>query len=194
MRHVIESTTECEDRDELGALLVLCGQGDQVAFAALYDEAASRAYGLSVRVLRDGALAEEATQEAFIDVWRCASRFDPRRGTGRAWLFTIVHRQAVARVRSVSAATKRDQKYVDRTHRVDHDATSEVALQHIDAQRVRLALLRLTPLERQAIELSYFDALTYTEVAATLEIPLGTAKSRIRSGLIRLRAEWAQAS
>lgn len=89
------------DRDELGALLALCAQGDQVAFASLYDAMAGRIYGLSVRVLRDHHWAEDATHESFIAVWRCANRFDPSKGSAYARIFTIAHRTAVDRVRSM---------------------------------------------------------------------------------------------
>jgi RNA polymerase sigma-70 factor, ECF subfamily len=93
----VESTTVRGDRDDLGALLVLSAQGDQVAFASVYDAVARRSYDLSLWVLGDRTLAEDAMCEALIDVWRCASRFDPSRGSGQAWILTVVYLTAVDR-------------------------------------------------------------------------------------------------
>jgi RNA polymerase sigma-70 factor (ECF subfamily) len=172
---------------DLGAWLRQSALGDQQAFARLYDATAARAYGLAVRVVRDPAQAEEVTQEAFLEVWRTASRFDPARGSATAWMFTIVHRRAVDRVRSAEAATRRDTTYQLQQQVAEHDVTAEAAQASLEARRVRAALTELTPVQRRAIELSYFGGYTHTEVASMLDIPLGTAKTRIRDGLIRLR-------
>ena len=172
---------------ELGDLLRRSSRGDQAAFAELYDATSRRAYGLAVRVVRDPAQAEEVTQEAYLEVWRIASRFDPARGSALSWLLTIVHRKAVDRVRSAEAATRRDQTYQQRNQPVDHDATAEAAEASLEAHRVRGALAHLTEVQREALELAYFGGYTHTEVATMLELPVGTAKTRIRDGLIRLR-------
>ena len=172
---------------ELGDLLRRSSRGDQAAFAELYDATSRRAYGLAVRVVRDPAQAEEVTQEAYLEVWRTASRFDPARGSALSWLLTIVHRKAVDRVRSAEAATRRDQTYQQRNQPVDHDATAEAAEASLEAHRVRGALAHLTEVQREALELAYFGGYTHTEVATMLELPVGTAKTRIRDGLIRLR-------
>lgn len=172
---------------DLGALLKRSAQGDRGAFAELYDATAPRAYGLALRVVRDPAQAEEVAQEAFFEIWRTASRFDPERGSATSWLLTIVHRRAVDRVRSAEAATRRDATYHREHKPVDRDVTAEAAEASLEARRVRHALTELTPVQRQAIELSYFGGYTHTEVARLLDLPLGTAKTRIRDGLIRLR-------
>jgi RNA polymerase sigma-70 factor (ECF subfamily) len=172
---------------DLAGLLKQSARGDQQAFAELYDATAARAYGLALRVVRDPAQAEEVTQEAFLDVWRTATRFDPDRGSALSWLFTIVHRKAVDRVRSAESATRRDTTYHRQSQEVEHDTTAEAAQASLEATRVRHALEQLTPAQRQAIELSYLGGYTHTEVAALLDLPLGTAKTRIRDGLIRLR-------
>ena len=172
---------------DLAALLKRSALGDRDAFAALYDATAARAYGLAVRVVRDPAQAEEVTQEAYLDLWRTAGRFDPQRGSAISWMLTIVHRKAVDRVRSAEASTRRDETYQRRQHQVDHDTTAEAAHASLEARRVRHALTELTPAQRQAIELTYLDGYTHTEVAQMLDLPLGTAKTRIRDGLIRLR-------
>lgn len=173
--------------DALARLLARCARGDRDAFAAWYEATASRAYGLALRVVRDPAQAEEVVQDAFLETWRAASRFDPERGSPLAWLLTITHRKAVDRVRAAEAATRRDTTYHRQLHEPAHDATAEAAQSSLEARRVRAALAALTPAQREAIELAYFGGYTHSEVAALLQLPLGTAKTRIRDGLIRLR-------
>jgi RNA polymerase sigma-70 factor, ECF subfamily len=172
---------------DLAGLLRRSGRGDEAAFAELYDATASRAYGLAVRVVRDPAQAEEVTQEAFLEIWRTASRFDPDRGSAVAWILTLVHRKAVDRVRSAEASTRRDTAYHQGNQVVEHDSTAEAAQASMEARRVRQALGSLTEVQREALELAYFKGYTHTEVATMLDLPVGTAKTRIRDGLIRLR-------
>ena len=175
---------------DLGELLKLSargGEAGQQAFARLYDATSARAFGLAVRVVRDPAQAEEVTQEAFLEIWRTASRFDPARGSAVSWVLTIVHRKAVDRVRSAEASTRRDATYHLQNQPVDHDSTAEAAQASLEAHRVRAALESLTPIQREALELAYFGGYTHTEVATMLDLPVGTAKTRIRDGLIRLR-------
>jgi RNA polymerase sigma-70 factor (ECF subfamily) len=173
--------------EALAPLLKRCGLGDEPAFADLYDLVAPRIHGLVKRVLRDPAQSEEVTQEAFLEIWRQAARFDPAQGSALAWMMTIAHRRAVDRVRSSEASTHRDLEYGHRHQSVEYDSTSEVAQSRLEAQRVRKAMSSLTETQRQAIELAYFRGCTHTEVATLLGVPLGTAKSRVRDGLIRLR-------
>ena len=172
---------------DLADLLKACGRGDQTAFARLYDATASRVVGLAVRVVRDRAQAEEVAQEAFLEIWKTSGRFDPAKGSPLGWLLTIVHRKAVDRVRSAEASTRRDTTYHQRNQPVEHDSTAEAATASLEARRVRQALTGLTPVQREALELAYFGGYTHTEVATMLELPVGTAKTRIRDGLIRLR-------
>ncbi len=172
---------------DLGELLKLSGLGDESAFARLYDATAARAFGMAVRVVRDPSQAEEVAQEAFLEVWRTASRFDPARGSAVSWILTLVHRKAVDRVRSAEASTRRDTTYHQTSHGVEHDSTAEAAHASMEARRVRQAMASLTEVQRQALELAYFKGYTHTEVATMLELPVGTAKTRIRDGLIRLR-------
>jgi len=172
---------------DLAGLLKACGRGDQAAFAQLYDATSSRVVGLAVRVVRDVAQAEEVAQEAFLEIWRTSARFDPAKGSPLGWLLTIVHRKAVDRVRSAEASTRRDTTYHQQNHPVEHDSTAEAAQASLEARRVRQALTSLTPVQREALELAYFGGYTHTEVATMLELPVGTAKTRIRDGLIRLR-------
>jgi RNA polymerase sigma-70 factor (ECF subfamily) len=172
---------------ELAELLQRSSRGDEQAFAQLYDATSSRAYGLALRVVRNPAHAEEVAQEAYLDAWRSSSRFDPARGSALGWLLTIVHRKAVDRVRSAEAASQRDATYHRETQPVEHDETAENAHASLEAQRVRGAVSTLTDVQREAVELAFFGGYTHTEVATLLDVPVGTAKTRIRDGLIRLR-------
>ncbi|CAN5149077.1 ECF RNA polymerase sigma factor SigK [soil metagenome] len=173
--------------ERLADLLRRSSRGDQVAFSELYDATQARVYGLAVRVVRDPAQAEEVTQEAFLEVWRTASRFDADKGSAISWLMTICHRKSVDRVRSAEASTRRDTSYHQHNHTIDIDTTADAAQASLEAQRVRSALSSLTEVQREALELAYFGGYTHTEVAGILNLPVGTAKTRIRDGLIRLR-------
>jgi RNA polymerase sigma-70 factor (ECF subfamily) len=175
------------DAARLAGLLGKAALGDQAAFAEFYDATSARAYGLALRVVRNPAHAEEVTQEAYLDAWRSSARYDAQRGSAAGWLLTIVHRKAVDRVRSVEASTARDETWNREAAPIDHDQTAEAAHASLDATRVRNAVATLTDVQRQAVELTYFGGYTHTEVAALLDVPLGTAKTRIRDGLIRLR-------
>lgn len=175
------------DAADLAALLKLSARGDETAFAQLYDATAARAFGLAVRVVRDPAQAEEVAQEAFLEIWRTASRFDAAKGSAVSWILTLVHRKAVDRVRSAEASTRRDTSYHQNNQGVEHDSTAEAAHASMEARRVRQAMETLTAAQREALELAYFKGYTHTEVATMLDLPLGTAKTRIRDGLIRLR-------
>lgn len=172
---------------ELAELLQRSSRGDEAAFAQVYDATSSRAYGLAVRVVRDPAQAEEITQEAFLEIWKTSARFDPARGSAVSWMLTIVHRKAVDRVRSAEASSRRESTYHQQNQPIAHDATAEAAQASLEARRVRGALSALTGVQREALELAYFGGYTHTEVASMLDLPVGTAKTRIRDGLIRLR-------
>ena len=172
---------------ELAELLRACSLGDEEAFARLYDATSSRVFGLVLRVVRDRAQAEEVTQDVFLEIWRSSARYDQARGSALGWMLTIAHRKAVDRVRSAEAQTRRDAAYEARSQATPFDATSEEAHRNLDAQRVRRALDTLTEAQRGALELAYFGGYTHREVAVMLDLPVGTAKTRIRDGLIRLR-------
>ncbi|MGO4342118.1 sigma-70 family RNA polymerase sigma factor [Pedococcus sp. 2YAF34] len=172
---------------DLSELLRACALGDESAFARLYDAVSSRVYGLVLRVVRDPAQSEEVAQEALLDIWRTSARFDPERGSAVSWMLTIAHRKAVDRVRSAQASTDREDSYGSRNQERSFDQTVETVERRLDAQRVRNAMDVLTDTQRKAVELAYFGGYTHTEVASLLGVPLGTAKTRIRDGLIRLR-------
>lgn len=182
------------DHAELAALLKRCALGDEAAFAQFYDLTSARAHGLALRVVRNATHAEEVTQEAYLDAWRQCARFDSSRGSAWAWLMTIVHRKAVDRVRTVEAASSREEVWQRESAPVEHDETAETAHASLEGHRVRNAVAQLTPVQRRAVELAYFGGYTHAEVAALLDVPLGTAKTRIRDGLIRLRDALGVAS
>jgi len=179
--------TRSSENQTLADLLQRAGRGDQEAFATLYDAVVSRLHGLVLRVVRDPAQAEEVTQEAMVEIWRQSARFDPALGSPLSWLMTIAHRRAVDRVRSAEATSRRDTSYHQQNQVTEHDSTAEEATQNLEARRVRQALRSLTDTQRGALELAYFGGYTHNEVSTMLGIPLGTAKTRIRDGLIRLR-------
>jgi RNA polymerase sigma-70 factor (ECF subfamily) len=175
------------EAEVLVGLVQRSARGDQDAFAELYDLTSGRVHGIVWRVLRSADHAVEVTQEVYTEVWRQATRYDAGKGSVLAWIATMAHRRAVDRVRSVTREVARDDHYaVSGTSReVDH--VWEGVEQRLEAQRVRKALESLTPIQREALTLAYFGGLTQTEIATRLQLPLGTVKTRVRDGLIRLR-------
>lgn len=169
---------------ELSNLLTSIADGESDAFSRLYDLTSEMVYGLALRVLKAPALAEEVTQEVYLQVWSGAAAFDPERGTAKAWMATLAHRRAVDAVRRSQSARDREQRVVPDQ---PHGDVAESAIETDERDRVRQALSALTDLQWEAIELAYFDGMTYREVAERLDTPLGTVKSRMRDGLQRLR-------
>lgn len=180
-----EPSDECAAR--LPGLLAAAARGDQEAFAQVYDLTSVRVYGMVLRVVRDRAQAAEVTQEVYLQVWREAARFDPAVGAALGWLLMIAHRRAVDRVRAAESAARREDRYASTQTDRAYDQAAEQAQANLDAQRVRRALDELTEVQRDALRLAYFGGYTHREVADLLHIPVGTAKTRIRDGLIRLR-------
>ncbi|NBM18459.1 sigma-70 family RNA polymerase sigma factor, partial [Streptomyces sp. GC420] len=161
--------------------------GDQGAFEELYGQVSGPVYGLVLRVVRDPAQSEEVTQEVLLEMWRTAARFDPARGTALAWILTLAHRRAVDRVRTARAASEREQRIGRRDQGPAFDQVAEAVEGTLEREWVRRCLDRLTTLQRQSVTLAYYDGYTYREVADRLSIPLGTVKTRMRDGLMKLR-------
>ena len=169
----------------LAGLLARVARGDHAAFEAVYDQLAGPVYGIVRKVLRDPAQSEEVAQEVMLEIWRTASRFDPSRGGAASWALTIAHRRAVDRVRAETAAAERARKLAPGP--VAGDDVSELVETALDRQRVRRCLGALTALQAEAVKLAYYGGYTYPQVAELLGIALGTVKTRIRDGLIRMR-------
>ncbi len=178
--------------DPLEGLLRRAARGDQAAFGEFYDAIGGLVHGIVLKVVRDPSMSEEVTQEVFVELWRLAPRYDASKGSVKSWAATLAHRRAIDRVRSEQSARNRIEKQVSNIA-VDHDVVADTvvdaAAQTFDQARVRKALNRLTELQREAVELTYFGGHTYREAAVLLNVAEGTIKTRIRDGLIRLRDE-----
>lgn len=170
-------------------LLECVSRGDQAAFSLLYDQLAPRVFGLIKRLLRDHSQSEEVLQEVFLEIWQTAPRFDPNKGGATTWIFTMAHRRAVDRVRSSQSSRNRDTRIGIRDHETEYDHVSESVEVSIEHERVQKAMLRLTELQRQAVSLAYYGGYSHSEVAEMLKVPIGTVKTRLRDGMIRLRDE-----
>jgi RNA polymerase sigma-70 factor, ECF subfamily len=171
--------------NELDSLMVRVARGDQGAFEQVYDRLAAPAYGVIRKVVRDPAQSEEVAQEVMLEVWRMAARFDPALGGAATWVMTIAHRRAIDRVRSAAAAAEREQITAD--FRIPADEVAETVEASLERERVRRCLGGLTEAQRESITLAYYGGYSYREVAALLGTALGTIKTRIRDGLIRMR-------
>lgn len=168
-------------------LLERVALGDHVAFAEMYDRVAPPVLGLIRRLLIDAAQSEEVAQEVFLEIWRTATRFDTQRGAALSWILTMAHRRAVDRVRAAQAGHDRDIKIGIRDLDRDFDQVTESVEIRIEHERVKRAMLQLTALQREAISLAYYGGYSHSEVASLLSVPIGTVKTRLRDGMIRLR-------
>jgi RNA polymerase sigma-70 factor (ECF subfamily) len=172
---------------DLDILLRRVAHHDSEAFAALYDATRSRVYGMVSRVLRDRGYSEETTQDVYLQVWRTAESYDPASGSALAWLLTLAHRRAVDRVRSEQAASQRDSRYGAATVERDTDHVIDAVISGEERQRVTACLDGLTGVQRECIELAYYQGLTYLQVSERLSANLATVKSRMRDALRGLR-------
>jgi RNA polymerase sigma factor (sigma-70 family) len=172
------------------AVVALVARSDEVALAELYDRFGKIAWSLALRILRDEALAEDAVQEAFLAAWRTAPRFMPERASARTWLLTLVHRRAVDVVRREER--RRGEPLEAAPELVGEAGADASALLRLERERVQRALKRLPDREREAIELAYYGGFSQAELAERLGQPLGTIKSRMFTGLARLRELLAE--
>ena len=192
----IDDTTDLHRVAPVGLndLLAKVAEGDRAAFGQLYDQCAGRVLGLVRRLLKDSAQSEEVTQEIFLEVWQNAKRYDSAKGSATTWILTMSHRRAVDRIRSSQSTRDRDTKIGLRDMEIEYDSVSESVEIRIEHERVGQALQRLTELQRQAVTLAYYGGYSHSEVAQMLTVPIGTVKTRLRDGMIRLRDELGVAS
>jgi RNA polymerase sigma-70 factor (ECF subfamily) len=167
-----------------------CAAGDQPALAQLYDESSSLVFSLALRVLGDRADAEEITSDVYAQVWRLAATYDPGRGKASTWLATLVRSRAIDRLRSRGARDKYEMPDVRlesiSTGHASPELETELAQRR---KRVVSALATLSEDQRQVIQLAFFSGLTHSELADRLGQPLGTVKTRIRLGMLKLREQ-----
>jgi RNA polymerase sigma-70 factor (ECF subfamily) len=173
------------------ALLSLVAAADEDALAALYDRFGRVAYGLARRILRDDVLAQDAVQEAFLGIWRNADRFLAERAKASTWILTLVHRRAVDLVRREES--RRGEPLERAPEPAASSTTEDEASLGFRRRLVQEALSQLPPEQREALALGYYGGLTQSELAERLGQPLGTIKSRMFTGLTRLRDLLAQA-
>ena len=172
---------------DLEELLRQVARQDVEAFAALYDRTRARVYGLVTRVLRDPGYSEETMQDVYLQVWRTAKEYDPAVGSPLAWLMTLAHRRAVDRVRSEQASTQRESRYGAANIDPPSDQVADSVILRDERRQVAECLGSLTAVQRECIQLAYYDGLTYVQVSERLSANLATIKSRMRDGIRGLR-------
>ncbi len=160
--------------------------GDSRALEELYDRYCPLLYPVALRILRSTADAEEAVQQAWLQAWKSAGRYDDRRGTVAAWLLTLTRSRALDLYRSLSSRRRAESQSETPPEAAPGDPATETVQGQLGA-RVRQALAKLPAQQRQVLEIAYFEGLSQSEVAARLSAPLGTVKSWTRQGLMRLR-------
>ncbi|MGW6061772.1 ECF RNA polymerase sigma factor SigK [Streptomyces sp. NPDC055189] len=171
----------------LAELMQRVAHGDEDAFSPLYDSVSAAVFGVVRSVLHDRAQAEEVTQEVFVEVWRTAQRYRDDRGTVVNWVLTVAHRRAVDRVRSAAARDAREHRAARLARTPEFDEVSEAVEARLEYEQVRRCLVRLTDAQRRCLALAYYEGLTSRQIAERLSLPLGTVKTRLRDGLIKLR-------
>jgi RNA polymerase sigma-70 factor (ECF subfamily) len=176
--------------ESLAALVARAAEGDQTALAALYDETSALVYGLALRILRDHYAAEDVTIDVYAQVYRQVSSYDTNRGTPSAWLLTLTRSRAIDRLRQEAQRREREEPLEATTRLPSLTAGPEEYSATTELRRlVQRALALLTPEQRQVIELAYYSGLSHNEIAAKLGQPLGTVKTRIRTGMMLLRED-----
>jgi RNA polymerase sigma-70 factor (ECF subfamily) len=186
-RHAPDPTSA----QRLEDLLIASGRGSAQAFEGVYSTMLNQVYRLALRVVRDPGMAEDVAQEALVEAWRKAPEFDPARGSAKAWVMTIAHRRAVDRVRREQRQRQQMEAEAAVAEReaapAEQDAVVERVFAEFQSARVRGAMAVLSDKQREAVELAFYKGRTHVEVSEQLGVPLGTAKTRIRDALSKLR-------
>ena len=186
-----KATKVSEPLDEVRLVKGLAA-GDEGCLGELYDRYGNAALGLAYKICGNRTIAEDVVQEAFLALWQRPDSFDAKRGSTSAFLMGIVHHKAVDAVRREAAVHRREENFGRDDREFSEEDVVEAAWVSMRRQKVRAALGQLSEVQREALELAYLQGLTYSDVAARLNIPLGTAKTRLRDGMIRLRALLSQ--
>ena len=169
-------------------LLVQVATGDKRAFGELYDRLAARVMGICMQVLRNRAIAEEITQEVFVEIWRTAPMFSPERGSAQGWVLRLARSRAIDKLRSRMATLARDERTTMLEQLTRYIDVEEDAITSVEGEHLRAAVNDIGEPHRTAIMLTYFGGLTQQQLADHLGIPLGTAKTRVRDGLKKLKS------
>ncbi len=175
------------DCAELQSVLFDCAAGSESAFADLYARTHRQVHTVALRILHSIDHAVEIVQETYLEVWLKAGLYDPRRGSVVAWITMIAHRRAIDRIRSVEASRLRDNRDAELREAVGTADLTDAIAARLDTRGVHGALAGLSPIQRQALQLRYFEDCTLQQMADRLVLPLGTVKTRVRDALIRLR-------
>lgn len=185
----VEVVEDGSSGDLAADLIIRVADGDQRAFAELYDLLSPRVFALILKVVVNRSQSEEVLQEVFLEIWQSASKFAPNRGQGRSWIFTIAHRRAVDRVRSSQSSTDRDMRVGVRDLGGERDVVQEAVESKLEGERVVAALSALPEAQQEALILAFYGGYSQSEIAALTGVALGTIKTRMRDGLTRLRGE-----
>jgi len=185
-----DSAVAWSENERIAATLISrVAAGDERALAQLYDATSRMVYGLCLRIVKDAAAAEDITLEAYLQLWRTAASYDPIRGTVSAWLLTVVRSRAIDWLRARKARRADLEQNLDEVFDLSDDRPSpeSVSIESGRTRIIRDAMLELPAEQRRAIELTYFSGLSHSEIAVQTGLPLGTVKTRIRLGMMRLR-------
>jgi RNA polymerase sigma-70 factor, ECF subfamily len=169
-------------------LMVLVGEGDADAFAALYDRHSRTAYWLAHKLTSEKQAAEDLAQDAFLKVWRSADKYRPERGSTRTWILSVVRNQSIDQLRASASRRRAQEKAEASAPRYEPSEAFAQAWGEVRQGRVREALDALPKVQQQVLELAHFSGLTHAEIAERLQLPPGTVKGRMRLGLKKLRA------
>ena len=180
------SGSKAPDHQDDAALIARIRAGDQSAMGDLYDRYSGVVYGVALRVLANTTAAEDVVQEVFLQLWRNPQAFDPDRGRLAPWLAVIARNRAIDHLRRRPPEDDIDELPISTGVDLEEDAAQKLAI-----EKVRGVLAQIPPDQRKALEMAFFEGMTHTEIAGKTGEPLGTVKTRIRTGLLALRKAFA---